>query len=303
MTLNEINRLLDGTGIRVHEFLDNNPACEKYVNTTFSQDDFTIETMVPYVYRRSNLFWETSEEVANYLKSLKKYFTREYIDNWCSKESSQLANRKSKKNQYLRILLNSKCNVLTPNKFPSVKNPQKLIQEIKDMGYVVSVLRGEIIDHNVQTRYWILPIPKTSCVTYEKMSKNFRQHVIDILGEIDVYEGKRGVGLLPDHKFSEIRWDENVPELNPVDMAPEKVRHKFQMMTTQRNQQKREVCRKCFKTGVRGRIFGLNFYYEGTEMWDPNIPKTGKEAERGCVGCPWYDIQKWREEVQKKLNQ
>lgn len=301
MTLNEINLLLEGTGISVYEFLDNNPACEKYVNTTFCHNDFSIKTMVPYVYRRSGLFCETSEEVAKYLKSLKQYFTRDYIENWCRQES-RLAAGESKKNKYLRILLNSKCNVLTPQDFPSVKNPQKLIQEIKDMGYVVSVLRGKIKNHIVQTRYWILPIPKTRCVTYEKMSKKFRQHVIDILGEIDVYEGKKGVGLLPDHKFSEIRWDENVPEENPVDMAPEKVRHKFQMMTTQRNQQKREVCRKCFKTDERGKIFGLNYYYEGTDKWDPNITKTGKEAERGCVGCPWYDIQKWREELQKKLN-
>lgn len=303
MTINEINQLLGGTGIKVHEFRENSPACENYVYTTFRQDDFSIKTMVPYVYRRSGLCLETSEEVAKHLKNLKQYFTKDYIVNWCHSESARIADGESVSNTFLRILLASNCKEITQNKFPQNNNPQKVIQKLKDQGYVISVLRGKKEENGGQTRYWILPIPMTIGVIYETMSEEFRQHVIDVLGEIDVYEGKRGVGLLPDHKFSEIRWDENVPEENPVDMAPEKVRHKFQMMTTQRNQQKREVCRKCFKTGVRGRIFGLNFYYEGTEMWDPNIPKTGKEAERGCVGCPWYDIQKWREEVQKKLNQ
>lgn len=36
-------------------------------------------------------------------------------------------------------------------------------------------------------------------------------------------------------------------------------------------------------------------------MWDPNIPKRGKAAEAGCIGCPWYDIQEWRMKLQEKL--
>lgn len=47
--------------------------------------------------------------------------------------------------------------------------------------------------------------------------------------------------------------------------------------------------------------FGIPFYYEGNENWDESIPKTGKDAEKGCVGCPWYDIKKWREELIKTL--
>ena len=23
----------------------------------------------------------------------------------------------------------------------------------------------------------------------------------------------------------------------------------------------------------------------------------GKAAEKGCIGCPWYDIARWREEL------
>lgn len=37
---------------------------------------------------------------------------------------------------------------------------------------------------------------------------------------------------------------------------------------------------------------------KGTSKWDSNIPTIGKEAEAGCEGCPWYDIELWR----KKLN-
>lgn len=302
MKIQNINSLLNNTGITVFEFRENSPACENYVYTEFSQDGFSIKTMVPYIYRRSGLYLETEEEVAEHLKSLKKYFTKEYINEWCIRENSKIADDDSVYATFLRILIGSFCKELNQSKFPQNNNPQKIIQTIKDNGYVISVLRGRKNENGGQTRYWLLPIPMTVGTFYESMSGPFKEHVVDILGSIDVYEGKRGSGLLPDHKFSEIRWDENTPEINDVNMPEEKVRRKFQMTSTQRNQQKREVCRHCFKTGERGTIFGLKFFYEGTDKWNPNIPKTGKDAEVGCIGCPWYDIQKWREELQKIID-
>ena len=83
-----------------------------------------------------------------------------------------------------------------------------------------------------------------------------------------------------------------------MDMTDEEIIRKFQLLDNQRNQQKREICRRCFQEGKRGSIYGINFYYKGTSKWDSNIPTIGKEAEAGCEGCPWYDIELWR----KKLN-
>lgn len=104
-------------------------------------------------------------------------------------------------------------------------------------------------------------------------------------------------GLLPDHKFPEIRWDEKTREENPDEMSKAEIIEKFQLIDNQRNQQKRETCRRCFQTGIRGKLYGINYYYSGNENWDEEIPKIGKDAEKGCVGCGWYDIQKWRESL------
>jgi len=41
--------------------------------------------------------------------------------------------------------------------------------------------------------------------------------------------------------------------------------------------------------------------FTGTAKWDETIPITGKRAEQGCIGCAWYDINKWRTEIIKKL--
>lgn len=76
-----------------------------------------------------------------------------------------------------------------------------------------------------------------------------RKRIIKVLGSIDVYEDTFSPHCLPDHKFSEIRWDDETKGENPDAMADEEIRQKFQLLTNQRNQQKREVCRTCFQTG------------------------------------------------------
>lgn len=71
-----------------------------------------------------------------------------------------------------------------------------------------------------------------------------------------------------------------------MSMTDEEIIAKFQLLDNQRNLQKREICRNCVQTGRRGRLFGIDFYVVGDECWDATIPPTGKEAERGCIGCP-----------------
>ena len=137
---------------------------------------------------------------------------------------------------------------------------------------------------------------------YETWSPALRKRIIKLLGQYDVYETRINSNCLPDHKFSEIRWDENTKGENPDDMTDEQIKEKFQLLTNQRNQQKREVCRSCFQTNKRGIIYGIPFFYKGSEDWDDTIPKKGKEAEKGCIGCGWYDIQKWREELIKYIS-
>jgi hypothetical protein len=85
------------------------------------------------------------------------------------------------------------------------------------------------------------------------------------------------------------------------DLSEFEIKQKFQLLDNQRNLQKREVCRKCFQTNQRGIIFGIKYFYKGTEIWDKKIPKIGKEAEEGCIGCAWYDIIIWRDNLNQLL--
>ena len=87
-----------------------------------------------------------------------------------------------------------------------------------------------------------------------------------------------------------------------MDMTDAEIIQKFQLLDNQRNQQKREICRKCYQERIRGTIYGINYFYKGTEQWDPAIPEKGKAAEKGCEGCAWYDIEKWRIMLNNEIN-
>lgn len=261
---------------------------------------------VPIVYRRTGLFLSTENEINDYLNDLYPQLNPQKYEKWLDEQKLFW---KEKPNA---AITKSFFDALCTFKWPCVncglpQNPNwaRRIQDLKEFGYTIATDTKRFCPKcgENKTHLILLPIKRLSIEGngYETWSPQLRKRIIKVLGSIDVYEGTYNPNCLPDHKFSEIRWDENTKEENPDDMTDEEIREKFQLLTNQRNQQKREICRNCFQTGKRGMIYGIPYYYQGDENWDSNIPKTGTEAERGCIGCPWYDIQRWRMSLLEKL--
>lgn len=295
----KIVRLLEDCNILIGDFYEYGKASECYVGVTFIQDDgFTWDTIVPYVNRRAGLFLETEEELVAYLKSIKPFFKESSMQTWRTKEREEWENSKADvTKEFFFAMLTFK----PVTEFPPNDNPARRIQDIKDAGYTVATI------HHYRDRKSariLLPIPKSAEMGYETFTPQFKARVIRLFNGVNAYENKPTTpkGLIPDHKFSEVRWDKNTKAENPMDMADDEVIQKFQLLDNQRNQQKREVCRNCFQTGKRGIIYGIPFFYEGGENWDDKIPAVGKIAEKGCVGCAWYDIERWRSELIKLLS-
>ena len=84
---------------------------------------------------------------------------------------------------------------------------------------------------------------------YETWTPALRKRIIKVLGSIDVYEDTFSPHCLPDHKFSEIRWDDETKGENPDAMADEEIRQKFQLLTNQRNQQSEKCAGLVSKQG------------------------------------------------------
>ncbi len=51
------------------------------------------------------------------------------------------------------------------------------------------------------------------------------------------------------------------------------------------------MCEPYTESGNRPSIYGIDFYYKGTKIWDSKIPERRSDAEKGSIGCPWYDIE------------
>ena len=297
MDIDSINHQLAGTGISVTEIYEHSKASEAYVSIliTGENDDVVWEGAVPFQYRRTGIFKETETEISEYLRSIQQYFDKDKIRTWVDDErsywDSHFARARVTREFFDKLLTMS---WVSGDEFPENNNPQRRIQDIKDKGYTIASREGG-------SERLLLPLPRTLGLQYETIPSRLRSRILKILDNTDAYElgSAKRVGLLPDHKFPEIRWDADTPIDNREDMSEEDIRAKFQLIDNRRNQQKREVCRTCFQTETRGTLFGINFFYEGSERWDDNIPKTGIGAERGCVGCGWYDIEVWRESLNR----
>lgn len=299
MNKEKVISLLENTNITIGEFYVHGKASECYVETEFIQEDgFKWKTIVPYVNRRAGLFIENEEELVAYLKSIKPYFQKDAMKQWAETERAKWKESNADvTKEFFYALLTFK----PVTDFPANDNPARRIQDIKDAGYTVATIHH--YDGRKSARI-LLPIPKASEMGYETFTPQFKARVIRLLHGINAYEHKETTpkGLIPDHKFSEVRWDKDTKGENPMEMSDEEVIKKFQLLDNQRNQQKREVCRACFQTGRRGVIYGIPFFYIGDENWDNSIPTVGKAAEKGCEGCAWYDIERWRSELIKLFN-
>ena len=301
MDLGILQTLLRDTGISVSKIIENNKASEIYVKTKFVQDNgFEWDTYVPYVDRRAGLNIETEQDLAEYLKSLKPYFAKDAMRKWRQTEKKRGLIGGDVTPKFFEILLSFKEEF---ERFPMNPNSARRIQDIKDAGYTLASVPRP--DGKKGFNRILLPIPLHAEMGYETFTPQFKARVIRLLNERNAFEARATAkkALIPDHKVSEVRWDDETKGENPMDMTDDEIIQKFQLLDNQRNQQKREICRKCFQEGVRGTIYGIDYFYKGTKLWDKNIPTKGKAAEKGCEGCPWYDIEEWRNRLNEALKQ
>lgn len=299
MNIDILNKMLDDSSIEVVELINNAKASEKYARTVFTQEDgFRWETVVPYVYRRNGLQITKEPELAEYLKTIKPYFRQESMEKWRREQEKNMRVGGPVTPLFFKVLLSFREE---QERFPSNPNSARRIQDIKDAGYTVASIPQK---KNRGYSRILLPLPLYSKMEYETFSSQFKARVIRLLKYRNAYEAKTTPkqSLIPDHKFSEVRWDEHTPAENSLEMSDEEIINKFQLLDNQRNLQKREICRRCFQEGIRGTIFGIRYFYQGNEKWDQNIPPRGKAAEKGCEGCPWYDIERWRKMLNEEIN-
>ena len=73
----------------------------------------------------------------------------------------------------------------------------------------------------------MIRLPRGEETGYETIPPNVRKKIMITLENYDVYGNNiRTNGLLPDHKFTEIRWDQDTKNENTIDMNEKPIRAK-----------------------------------------------------------------------------
>ncbi len=282
-------------------------ASEKYIDVLFYyESSFQYETSIPLEYRRTGT--EISDDgIDAYLAmvyeevkpSCWQEWRKEQKDFWDQKPGAKVTRPFFEKLAEEFTWYCVSC-MLPPN-----PNWAKRIQEIKQCGYTLATKTNRHCEScgKKTTQLILVPLRRGGITGYETWTPKLRSRIVHLLESFDAFEAKktRKESLLPDHKFPEIRWDAATKRDSLEGISDQKIREDFQLLSNQRNQQKREVCRNCFQTGERGVVYGIPFFYEGNKTWDSSIPVKGKAAEKGCTGCGWYDINAWRSKLKEHL--
>jgi hypothetical protein len=282
-------------------------ASEKYVDVCFNYSNTKLSTSIPIEYRRTGTEIKDSE-VNDYLNLIYNEINPEGWSSWKNEQTKfWLAKPKAGVTKAFFDVLSSNfdwCCVTCS--FPSNPNWARRIQDIKEFGYTLATHTSRACPkcQKNTTQLIMVPLKRGGITGYETWSPALRNRIITVLNEFDAFEAKKvkKEGLLPDHKFPEIRWDQNTKRSSLENLTNAEIVSDFQLLNNQRNQQKREVCRNCFQSDNRGVAYGIPFFYKGSSRWDSSIAKTGKDAETGCKGCAWYDLEKWRTELIVNLN-
>lgn len=290
-----------------HGQRNHSKASETYVDVTFRYDDGTVWVgSIPIEFRRTGIELTDPLDIEKYLEEVYAYCDPSKYSEWRQEQESFWLNKSKAKvtKEFFDKLINFQWTCVTCQ-LPANPNWARRIQDLKEMGYTIATNTARICKNcnSNKTHIILVPLPRGGISGYEIWSPTLRKRIVDLLGGYDAYEGKSGNkdNLLPDHKFPEIRWGDDTRRDSLEHLTDEEIKKQFQLLSNQRNLQKREVCRQCYQTASRGFPFGIKYYYEGNEKWSKNIPKSGKTSEAGCIGCGWYDLEKWRKSLNLKL--
>lgn len=178
--------------------------------------------------------------------------------------------------------------------------PAKAIQIIRQHGFQIenNTLYCPVCEYNTVHRRLVSTEPVAPSFVRLQFPAKLRKRVLKHYNNTEAITLRQMFPnqLEVDHRFPQVRWAQD--EIFDPDMPEEQIHSKFQLLTREHNLWKSRYCEHCKQTGERGTFIGINYFYEGGEMWDRNI---ADDDERGCFGCFWYDPETWRNSLNAEL--
>lgn len=120
------------------------------------------------------------------------------------------------------------------------------------------------------------------------ISPKDRKRILKLLAFKDAFTGAT-ISSTPeiDHK---VPWSRLEQDVDVARLSDHSIFNHFQLLTREHNLLKDRACTSCIRTNKRPPFMQIDFWYQGNEVYGGS-----------CVGCGWYDGEKWRIEINKKL--
>lgn len=275
---------------------------DKYLEVQFIYDDYVWNGALPIVGQYQGLSL-TEAEVKETTSVFYEHLKRENRQKWVISALDKWEDKNSETFKVFNALLSCQweCRVCGP--VPKV-NPQPAarIRDIKKNGFYIASKNNRCEKCQKRTKHDLLvmisPFVDLTKNEFRKpISKKLRNKIIKALKSTEcVFEQVRtSKELVIDHKFPSQRWSK--PEMDNNDnMSDENIKKKFQLLNNQTNLLKSRECDRCVFENIRGQFMGIKWYYSGDEKWVKQ-----KDDESGCIGCPWYDVVEWKEQLKKAI--
>lgn len=295
--------------IAIHGARAHAKASERYVDVAFVYEDGQEwHGSIPTEYRRTGTDLHGEAEIRAYLLEVQPHCHPAAWPEWKAQQEEFWADKPGADvtRAFFDALLEFRWTCVA-HECPQNPNWARRVQDLKESRYTIATDTGRLCPHcrRRRTHLLLVPLPRGGVSGYETWSPQLRARIVRVLGGYDAFESrvKNRASLLPDHKFPEIRWGEGTRRGSLEGLSDEEIRRDFQLLDNQRNLQKREVCRRCYQTGERGAPFGVRFFWQGGERWPQDVPRSGQGAERGCLGCGWYDLEAWRQALNRRVKE
>lgn len=282
---------------------------DTYIDVIFKYRNVTWNGAIPinYRYYGNKVEYEDIEKLEEWIELCYGYLSPETKMEWEAEVQKHWKNSTGKTKEVFdalnldKNLSTWKCRTHETGRVNDQSAAR--IKNMKERGFVILTERkyceicksSKIFDLLVR-----LPIYPAGVVKRYNLSEKQKKEIYRVLGNKDVFFNtkKNSKELVIDHKFPSSRW-ENGEMPNEKIMTAEDIKSKFQLLTNQSNLIKERKCQNCVKNNIRGDFLGINWFHEGDQKWQGE----SKYDEKGCIGCPWYDLETWKNKLDKKLNE
>lgn len=276
---------------------------DKFREVVFSYEDRVWIGVVPILLRYQG-FDAKQSDTDKIIEHF--YFQLDFrnLENW---KKAALEKWKEKKTQTFKVfeaLLSGEweCRVCGP--VPKV-NPQAAsrIRDIKKKGFVIASKRNHCESCDKTQMHDLLlmaDLPNTTAnpELRKPIPDQLAKRIVLVLESTECVfsQVRTKTELVIDHKFPSQRWTQPESD-NVLSMTEDEIKVKFQLLSNQTNMLKSRECDRCVREGLRGQFMGIRWYYHGNKNWEKEYSDPS-----GCIGCPWFDLNKWKEQLMKNLS-